>query len=174
MDFSAMTARRNQPSGEMGQGPIPEWMRELPPEMAPRRKSFYAVPANFINANVLPAGGNVTVAVAIDNTADFVFVSAVAVVTDTTGLTLATFRPFVVQITDAGPARNFFAQPTHFEDVFGSIEQPGYFDYLRIATAASSIEVTLENQDAANAYLVWCLFRGFRVYGPKPGDPWRN
>jgi hypothetical protein len=120
--------------------------------------------ADFVGVFVLGAGATVTVPVQIQQDSDFLILSATKVATDAAQTTLVPFLPAVVLLTDTGSGRQIMDRPTHVESYFGTGELPRVLDRPYFIRAASTLNVTLQNLDPANARVVRVSFHGAKVF----------
>lgn len=136
----------------------------LPQELWDKAKDQFAYTANFLP---VAAGGALTVQTNIQSDSAFIICSAVAVVTNTAETARQAFFSATVQIQDQTSGRNFFDQPTHFHNVFGTAEQPAWWQIPRLVYPASTLSTTIQNLDTVNARNARVLFLGFKVFGIK-------
>ena len=137
---------------------------EIPAKLRKLLKDKFAYGVDFLP---LAANANIPLPVQIEADSDFIIVSAQAIVTGTTNLVQSTFNPFLVDIRDTGSGRTFFNSARHFNTIFGTAEAPAYWwrmGYVKRLRASSTMLVSLQNLDAANAFNVRITFDGFKVF----------
>jgi hypothetical protein len=136
----------------------------LPEELWDKAKDQFGYTANFLP---VPANGTLTVQTNIQSDSAFIIVSAVATVTNTAETQRQAFASALVQIQDQTSGRNFYDQPTHFHNVFGTAEQPAWWQIPRLVYPSSTLSTTIQNLDTANARNFRVLYLGFKVFGIK-------
>lgn len=141
----------------------------LPPQVRKRAKDFFGYGTDF---TPLAAAGTLSQDIAIQNDSDFLLVTASAIVTDVlnTTFTATNAAPFLVQISDSGSGRNLFNRAVHFSAVFGDAQLPAWFPFPKLLDRASTLRVTLQNLDGANAFNVRVLFEGIKVFDTNMGQ----
>jgi hypothetical protein len=101
--------------------------------------------------------------ISIQADSDFIIVAAVGVVTDTTNLTVLSFVPQLVQLTDGGSGRNLFSLPQHYHNVFGTADEPAYWPQPKVLDRGSTFTVAIQNLEATSRN-TRLAFLGFKVY----------
>lgn len=154
------------PAGAVFQGtpgsllPNP-FLYTLPRVLWGKQKDFFGYTATF---NPLAASASLSVQTVIQNDSAFIIIAAVATVTDSPAdTTVQSFVPQTVQIQDQTAGTNFFDQPTHFMNLFGTATNPLYWALPRLVPPGSTLTTTLNNLEA-NARIVRILFIGFKVF----------
>jgi len=137
----------------------------LPPRMRERARDFFGYTIDFT-----PLGANATTIqeVNIQSDSDFVIGAAVAVVTDTANTTRLGFVPQLVQLFSAGSGRNLFSGATHFENVFGTAQEPAIWPIPKLLSAGSTFSAQLQNLEAT-ARNCRLTFLGFKVFNYREG-----
>ncbi|MGH7177673.1 MAG: hypothetical protein ACREJC_09860 [Tepidisphaeraceae bacterium] len=134
--------------------------RNLPPRMRERARDFFAYTIDFIP---LAATTTTVQEVNIQSDSDFIIGAAVAVVTDTANTTRLAFVPELVQLFSAASGRNLFSGATHFENVFGTAQEPAIWPIPKLLAAGSTFSAQLQNLEAT-ARNVRLAFLGFKVF----------
>lgn len=139
--------------------------QNLPPRMRERARDFFGYTIDFV-----PLGVNATTIqeVNIQSDSDFIIGAAVATVTDTANTTRLGFVPQLVQLFSAGSGRNLFSGATHFENVFGTAQQPAIWPIPKLLSAGSTFSAQLQNLEAT-ARNVRLTFLGFKVFSYREG-----
>lgn len=132
----------------------------IPSKFRSRLKDYFAYCVDF---TPLAANATSTQPISIQADSDFVVVAGAAVVTDTTNATRLTFVPQLVQLTDQGSGRQLFSIATHFQNVFGTAEQPAYWPQPKVLIRGSTFAAQLQNLTAVAAN-VRIAFLGFKVF----------
>jgi hypothetical protein len=150
--------------GNMGLGAdtfaVASAQTSIPPKFQHRLKDMFAYVADFLP---LTASLTQTQPISIQSDSDFVIVAGVAVVTDTANAVRITFVPQLVQLQDQGSGRNLFSSQTHFNNVFGTAEEPAYWPQPKVLIRGSTFAVQLQNLEATNRN-VRIAFMGFKVF----------
>lgn len=128
-------------------------------------KDYFVYAKDWRGTTVLPAGGTLALNITINGDSHFECVSTCRIVTLTDDTTFIAQAPILVRIEDTGSGRIVSDQPLHIENWFGTAEQPKYWDMPKLYPANSTITLTLQNLDAANAYNVQLAFHGFKIFG---------
>lgn len=137
------------------------FMLVLPQSLWPRLKDYFAYTATF---NPINASATLSVQTNIQKDAAFVIIAAMATVTDSPAdTTRVTFWPATVQIRDEGAGANFYDQPTHFHNVYGTAESPAYWPIPKLLQPGATLTTTFSNIEA-NARIVRVAYLGFKVY----------
>jgi hypothetical protein len=147
----------------MRAGKYPFWY----PEGAIRNKldyDFFAYGVSFTGTNVLTASQTITLPININSDSAFLILSAAMVETATDNTTFLTQFPILVQLNEGGGARNLFNAPQHANNVFGTGEQPKYWDVPKLLLPNSTFNVQLQNLEAVNRN-VHVTFSGFKIFG---------
>lgn len=132
----------------------------LPPRLRQRARDFFVYTLDFLP---LALSATATQEVQIQSDSDFVIGAAVAVVTDTANTTRLGFVPQLVQLFSSGTGRNLFSNPTHFENVFGTAQEPAIWPIPKVLPAASTFNAQLQNLEAT-ARNVRLAFLGFKIF----------
>lgn len=134
--------------------------KNLPPRMRERARDFFGYTIDFV-----PLGASATTIqeVNIQSDSDFIVGAAVAVVTDTANTTRLGFVPQLVQLFSAGSGRNLFSNATHFENVFGTAQEPAIWPIPKLLAAGSTFSAQLQNLEATARNVRLC-FLGFKVF----------
>ncbi len=125
---------------------------------------FFTYGVSFTGTNVLTASATVTLPININSDSAFLILSAAMVETDTANTTFLTNRPILCQLSEGGGARNLFSTPIHVDNVFGTAENPCYWDVPKLLLPNSSFNVQLQNLEATNRN-VHVAFKGFKIFG---------
>lgn len=133
----------------------------LPPQFWLTIKDFFAYNANF---TPLAAGQSQTQTISIESSSDFILMMMSGVGTAVDNTTPLAFRPVTIDLKDNSSGNTLTQQPTHWENIVGDGRQPGVFAIPYYLKANSSLAVTLQNLDAANARNYRLSFFGFRSY----------
>lgn len=141
----------------------------LPPIMRDTIKQYYAYTADFLP---LTASLTATTPFTVQADTDFIVTHLTAVVTDTANTTFLSLVPQTVQIVDASTGMAWFngVNGTHFNNVFGDAQNPGFLALPYYLRANSTVNVTLVNLEAVNRN-VRLAFHGFKSV---PGSNWEN
>lgn len=131
----------------------------LPKHLWNRIKDPFAYGVDF-----LPLAATTALNIAIQNDADFVIVSGVAVVTEADNVTNVPLPPFTALITDQAAGRNYSNQPVHFNNYFGTAQLPKYWDIPKVVQAGGTLTVQLALLAGAATRLVRITFHGFKVF----------
>jgi hypothetical protein len=136
----------------------------LPKEFVARKKETFTYNIRF---NTIAASATNVGTANVDNASDFVWVAASVVVTNAafTTFTNAANVPMLVEIKDASSGIDFQDSATHVSNIFGTAQNPFLLLMPKIFRAGGQITARLQNQDAANAFVVNFAFHGFKVYG---------
>lgn len=135
-------------------------LSRLPPEFDDKVKRFFSYTARFVP---LAASIEQPAQFTVQSDSAFVMVSANAVVTTVDNLTRSGFVPQLVQWESSGAGRNQFDQATHFHNVYGTAEAPGYLEQFIILEPASTFTVKHTNLEATPRN-VWIRLGGFKVW----------
>lgn len=136
---------------------------------------WYSYPLTFVNLAAATTRYTVpgvpqTQQLQIDAASDFYW-TALSMVseagTNTTPLNYGTvIVPIVsILINDGGSNRNLMQNPVPLGTVAGDGRWPHYLQHPRLFKKNSTIQVTLANLDATNAYNISLNFEGFKQYG---------
>lgn len=125
---------------------------------------FFAYGVDFAGTNVLLASQTLTIPININSDSAFLILSATMVETDTANTTFLTNRPLLCQLSEGGGARNLFNTPLHVDNVFGTAEEPCYWDVPKLLLPNSTFNVQLQNLEAVNRN-VRVAFKGFKIFG---------
>ena|SRR5690349_13304108 len=112
----------------------------------------------------LAAGATTTRAIQINSDSAFLVLSACMVETDTTDLVFLANRPLLVTLTTGGAALSLMNTPIHADNLFGTAEEPKYWDVPKVLLPNTTFNVTLQNLDTTNARNVRVAFHGFKIY----------
>jgi hypothetical protein len=149
------------PAGGIQPGPVPPGIfRLIPAKYRNKVKDFFGYAADFLP---LTASLTQTQNISIQSDSDFLIVAGVAVVTTTDNLTRLTFVPQLVQLFDSGSGRQFFNQPTHYHNVYGTAEQPAYWTFPKLMTRSATLSVQHQNLEAVSRN-VRVIFLGFKIF----------
>lgn len=138
---------------------LPEWIKE-------RAKEFFVYGSNFLP---LAAGAQGTADIAVQADSDFLIVATSLVLTDAANVVFAANRPLTVTITDAASGRALMNAPMHVDNVFGTMQLPGYLPLPGLFKRGGTISTTMVNLDAANAFNVRFAYLGFKIFNA-PAD----
>lgn len=138
-------------------------------------KDWYSYPLTFANLLVATTqytvpGAPQTQTLQIDAAADFYW-TAGSFICQVHGVTTAlTYGTSVlplatILINDSGSNRNLMQNPVQISSLFGDGRWPHHLRHPRLFKKNSSIQITLANLDATNAYDVLLNFEGFKIYG---------
>jgi len=141
----------------------------LPPLMRDTIKQYYAYTAEFLP---LTASLTATVPFTVEASTDFIVTHLTGIVTDVGNTTFLSSVPQTVQIVDASTGMAWFngINGTHFNNVFGDAQLPGFMALPYYLRANSTVNVTLVNLEAVNRN-VRLAFHGFKSV---PGSNWEN
>lgn len=112
----------------------------------------------------LAAGATTTRSIQINSDSAFLVLSAVMVETDTTDLIFLANRPLLVTLTTGGAALSLMNTPIHADNLFGTAQEPKYWDVPKVLLPNTTFNVTLQNLDSGNARNVRVAFHGFKIY----------
>lgn len=145
-----------------GLGPVSPWVGLLPRKLWRRQKDFFQYTANFLP---LAAGATAAVETAIQSDADFVCVAIARVIdNNATPPVIQASAPILIEVFDSGSGRTIFDRQQQIDNFAGTITLPHFLEYPKIFGAASAIQTTLQNQNAAQAFNVRLAFLGFKVF----------
>lgn len=139
--------------------------QNLPAGLRERARDFFAYTIDFIP---LAATTTTTQDVNIQSDSDFVIGAAVATVTDTANTTRLAFVPQLVQLFSAASGRNLFSGATHFENIFGTAQEPAIWPIPKLLAAGSTFSAQLQNLEAT-ARNVRLAFLGFKIFNFRDG-----
>lgn len=143
------------------------FMLTLPRSMWGLLKDYFGYTATF---NPIAALATTPVQTNINRDAAFVIIAAMATVTDSPAdTTRVAFWPGLVQIRDEGAGVNFYDQPTHFHNVFGTAEAPAYWPIPKLLQPGSTVTTTLQNIEA-NARIVRITYLGFKIFNKETNE----
>ncbi|MGH3589537.1 MAG: hypothetical protein ACRDRF_00670 [Pseudonocardiaceae bacterium] len=111
----------------------------------------------------LGASATTTRSIQINSDSAFMVLSAVMVETDTGNTVFFANRPLLVQLATGGAALNLFNQALHADNVFGTAEEPKYWDVPKVLLPNTTFNVTLQNLEAV-ARNVRVAFHGFKLF----------
>lgn len=154
--------QRGLPAGQMLSYAHP-FFGLLPREFVGRKKEAFTYNIRF---NTIAASATNTGTANVSNDSDFVWTHASVVVTNSafTTFTTATNVPMLVEIKDAASGLDMQDAATHVSNLFGTAQLPFILPMPKIFRAGGQISARLQNQDAANAFVVNFSFHGFKVY----------
>lgn len=120
-------------------------------------------------SNFAPLGASLTVQnnINIDGNSAFCILSGVGVETATDNVTFLPASPLLAQIQDTGSGRYLANTPIHFNNWFGTAEEPKYWDVPKILAPNSTLVVELQNLEAV-ARNIRLAFHGFKIFGFRP------
>lgn len=158
----AVQQQRGLPAGQLLNLAHP-FFGLLPREFVGRKKETFTYNIRF---NTLAASATNVGSANVQNDADFVWVAASVVVTNAafTTFTNALNVPVLAEILDASSGLQLQDQSTHLSNLFGTAQQPFLLPMPKIFRAGGQISARLQNQDAANAFVINLAFHGFKVY----------
>lgn len=134
----------------------------LPPELWSAIKDFFVYSTSFIP---LAASATVTNNIAIQADSDFLAVGITGSVFDSPAQTTVVANPpQLVQIVDAGSGRAFFNEAQQWNNVVGTAQNPFLCPMPKLVRANSTISITLQNLDAANARVSRVALIGFKLF----------
>lgn len=136
----------------------------LPVALIPKYKEFFVYTVDF---NTIGPSASLVGTASIQADSDFVCVQQNATITNAAGTTMTTLAnaPFLVSITDTGSGKQIQNAPVHINNWFGTGSQPYLLAPVpKIYKRSGLISVSLQNQDAANTFVVRFAFIGFKVY----------
>lgn len=109
--------------------------------------------------------------VQMENDSAFVIMSTVLVETSEDDLTNLAFRPLLSNIKALQSGRTLSDNPVHVDNWYGTAENPNYWDFPKILTPSTAIQVTMSNLEAT-ARNVRLAFRGIKIfkYEPSAGE----
>lgn len=141
----------------------------LPPMMRDTIKQYYAYTTDFLP---LAASLTATTPFTVEASTDFIVTHLTGIVTDTGNTTFLSLVPQTVQIVDASTGLAWFQgiNGTHFNNVFGDAQNPGFLAIPYYLRANSTVNVTLVNLEANNRN-VRLAFHGFKSV---PNSNWEN
>lgn len=141
----------------------------LPPLMRDTIKQYFAYTVDFLPL-VLSAAA--TQPFTVDAQNDFICTHLTGIVTDVANTTLLQFVPETVQIVDASTGQAWFSgiNGTHFNNVFGDAQNPGFLALPYYLRANSTANISLVNLEAV-ARNVRLVFHGFKSV---PDSNWEN
>lgn len=124
---------------------------------------FFTYGVSFTGTNALPVSGTLTLPININSDSAFMILSATMVETDTGNTVFLMNRPLLCQLSEAGGSRSLFNTPQHVDNVFGTGENPKYWDVPKLLLPNSVLNVTLQNLEATNRN-VHVSFSGFKLF----------
>jgi len=121
---------------------------------------YFAYGTDFLP---LAAGQTANNQISINSDSAFQVLAVVAVETSDDDLTFLGQNPVLVQISEGGSARNFFNQPLHFNNVFGTAELPMVWPLPKLLLPNSTVQVQLQNLEPTDRN-VRIAFHGFKIF----------
>ncbi len=148
--------------------PINPFLGLLPKSLWNRQKDLFFYVAEFLPLNV---SATASVEVVIQADSDFLITYGVAVVTDTSDVTVASVAnafapfnpPFLATITDSGSGRAFMSSGVSFANLFGTGTLPAIWPFPKLIKASSVLSTKLQNL-VATAYRIRIAYGGFKVF----------
>lgn len=134
----------------------------LPPELWKNQKDFFVYATDF---NTIATAATNTNNIGIQSDSHFLIVAGVVAVQATAGATATGSLPATIDILDAGSGRKFNNVPVHIQNLFGTGQNPAYWPYPKLIMAGSTLQTTLANLDATNAYVVRLAYWGLKIFG---------
>lgn len=113
--------------------------------------------------NTLGASATASNPMQIEADSDFLALAAVAMVRTAAGA-VVTDRSILVQAKNTGNGAYLWGEPTDFDMVFGTAQNPAYWGLPMLMARSSTFLFTLQN-NIATAYVVRIGFWGIKVYG---------
>lgn len=111
----------------------------------------------------LAASTTTTRAIQINSDSAFLILSATMVETATDDVTFLANRPLLCNLTTGGAALSLMNTPIHADNLFGTAEEPKYWDVPKVLLPNTTFNVTLQNLEAT-ARNVRVAFHGFKIY----------
>lgn len=138
---------------------LPRWARR-------RVKDFFTYSVDFLP---LAAATAATRVVGIQADSYFMIAAANRAVTDPAAE--QTFfggngqgAPLTVEITDTGSGRVLMDAPVHIDNLMGSGQRPGVWEYPKLISRAGALQTRVTNLDAAQAFNVRISYVGFKIF----------
>jgi hypothetical protein len=156
------------PPGEAGgalswRAPYPWWY--------PRSARGRAIEWASIGSNFLPLAAATTGQQVVNISGGFAFVilsSQLEVRDDAAGNALVAAPNALIQLQDGTGDSNLFNAPLHVGTVFGTAQQPFFWQVPRILAPNTAFQLTVQNLDTAVSYRMFFTFSGFRIWGNRP------
>lgn len=138
-------------------GRYPFWFPEGAKNLA---IDYFAYGTSFLP---LGASASTTNPININSDSAFFILSACLVETDTANTTFFLNRPLLCNLQEGGSSRGLFNQALHVDNVYGTAEEPKYWDIPKLLLPNSTFNVTIQNLEAV-ARNVYVTFHGFKLY----------
>lgn len=138
-------------------GSYPFW---YPQEARGLATDFFTYGTDF---EPLALSATTTRAIQINSDSAFFVLSATLTETDTGNTVFLPNRPLLCQLSTGGASLNLFNTPIHVDNIFGSGEEPKYWDVPKILLPNTTFNVQLQNLEAT-ARNVRVAFSGFKMF----------
>lgn len=145
-------------------------MDTLPDVLADKVVDFYSLGFNFVGGNQIPASGSQPVSVTLNTDSHFAVLWIAGFASQGGNIVTAVpAPPLTLQIQDGGSGRLLSNTPVHWMTQTGVQGLPypvgGYGGAPKLFAAGSTIVITVNNLDTANAYNAWLTLSGFKIFG---------
>lgn len=111
----------------------------------------------------LALSATATLPIPINSDSAFLILSAVLVETFTDNTTFMANRPLLVLLSTGGASLNLSNIPIHANNLFGTAEEPKYWDLPKTLLPNTTLNVQLQNLEAV-ARNVRVAFHGFKLF----------
>lgn len=137
---------------------LPSWVRT-------RAKDFFVWSVDWEGATPLAAATTAPRTFQVDADASALLVAVNGTVTDAGLFTLPVgATPIKLEIRDTGSGRYFQNVAVMWDNLVGTAQLPGFLPFPKFVPRSSSVNVSAQNLDAANAWDVHLSFLGFKVF----------
>lgn len=148
------------------------------PGITQRPKDFFRLVVPFVGANILTAGGTVTVNVTVSQDADFAWVSTSATFFANDHTTAVANPAVTINVVDTSSGRSLMSAADHILNFAGNSNGTGQQsqrlnEWPQVVMRGATLSTTLTNLDAGNQREIRVAFIGYKVYGSPLTQPGR-
>lgn len=157
-------ARHAAMQAAVADGVVPGlYLGYLPPDLARAPKDYFGYPMNFLT---IAPGATAQGAFTVQSDSDFLITSVNALVNDPAAPETAVAADgLLIQVTDQGAGRNFYAGPVPLANVTGTGALPGFYPWPKFVDRASNVSASItSNRADAQDVRVRLTFVGFKIF----------